>query len=192
MRTAAIILAAGASRRLGHPKQLVPLEGEPLLHRAARLALEAGLGPVRVVLGAELEKCREALSGLDIEVVLNPEWEEGMGSSIRAGMAGLAADADAALLLVCDQVALEGSLLDRILATHRAHPDRVVASRYAGILGIPALLPRRLFGALGALRGEQGARGLLREGDAIELPFPGGELDLDTPGDLERWGLAFH
>ena len=191
MKTAAILLAAGASRRLGRPKQLVAWQGEPLLRRAARMVQEAGFWPLRAVLGSEAEACREVLSGLEVQVVLNPGWEEGMGSSIRAGMAGLEPDVDAVLLLACDQPALEGSLLERILAAHGAHPERLVVCRYAGLRGIPALFPRRLFPELEALGGDKGARGLLGEADAIELAFPGGELDLDTPADLERWGLAF-
>ena len=191
MKTAVILLAAGASRRLGRPKQLVAWQGEPLLRRAARMALEAGFWPLRVVLGAEAEACREALSGLKVQVVLNPGWEEGMGSSIRAGMADLPPDVDAALLLTCDQPALDGPLLTRILSAHGAHPERLVACGYGGIRGIPALFPRRLFPELEALGGDRGARGLLGETDVLEIPFPGGELDLDTPGDLERWGPAF-
>lgn len=187
MTVAAVILAAGASRRLGRAKQLVAWEGEPLLRRTVRIALESGFSPVRVVLGAEVESCREALEGLEAEVILNPEWEEGMGSSLRAGIGGISEDVEAALLLVCDQPALNGALLAEILAAHRSAPDRLVASFYSGIRGIPALFPRRLFPELGALRGDKGARGLLREGDVLEVPFPGGERDLDTPEDLERF-----
>ncbi len=186
MTVAAVILAAGASRRLGRAKQLVAWEGEPLLRRTARLALESGCHPVRVVLGAEAESCRAAIRGLEVQVLLNPAWREGMGSSIRTGMAGLDPSVEAALLLVCDQPALDGALLARIRAAHDAAPERVVASCYSQIRGIPALFPRRLFSGLSELRGDQGARCLLRDGDALEIPFPGGEFDVDAPGDLER------
>lgn len=187
MRVAAIILAAGASRRLGRSKQLLTLEGETLLHRTARIAWESGLRPVRVVLGADAEIHREALAGLDIHVIQNPEWEEGMGSSLRAGVAELPPEVEAALLLVCDQPALDGALLGRILAAHEATPERVVAAHYAGICGIPALFPRSFFPKLGVMCGDKGARSLLREGEAVEVAFPGGELDLDVPADLERF-----
>lgn len=186
MTVAAVILAAGASRRLGQPKQLVIWEGEPLLRRAARVARESGFRPVRVVLGAGAEACRDVLAGLEVEIVLNAAWEEGLGSSVRAGVAALPSEVDGLLLLVCDQPALERGLLDRFLAAHAADPDRVVASCYAGIRGIPALFPRRRFPELSALRGDRGARGLLGGVGVLEIPFPGGEEDLDTPEDLAR------
>jgi len=186
MTVAAIILAAGASRRLGRSKQLLTWGGETLLHRVVRIALESGLQPVRVVLGAEAESCREAIGDLDVQVMLNPGWEEGMASSVRAGLAGFPPGVDAALLLVCDQLALDTSQLARILAVHETAPDRVVASCYSGTRGIPALFPRSVFPELSALHGDKGARDLLRSGNSLEVPFPGGELDLDTPSDLER------
>lgn len=184
MTVPAILLAAGASRRLGQPKQLLLHGGETLLRRSARLALEAGFRPLRVVLGAEVERCREALKGLDVEILFNPQWEAGMGWSIRTGMADLGREAEAVLLLVCDQTNLEIDLLNRIRACHEAHPDRILASRYAGVRGIPALFPRRCFDLLEALSGDRGARNLLQEGEVLEVPFPGGEQDVDSPSDL--------
>jgi len=185
MSIPAIILAAGASRRLGTPKQALLWEGEALLHRTARVALEAGFAPVLVVLGAAAEASLEALAGLNVEVVPNPEWEEGMGASIRAGMAAVPDGTEAVLLLVCDQPALSQNLLNEIRRVHDQAPGRVVASTYAGTRGVPALFPRQRFPELRALSGDRGARGLLLGEDILEVPFPGGEQDVDTPADRE-------
>ena len=180
----AVILAAGASRRLGYPKQALLWDGEPLLHRTARVALEAGFAPVSVVVGAAMDASLAALKGLPVQVVANPEWEEGMGASIRAGMAALVPQAPAVLLLVCDQPGVSRALLDEIAERHRQTPDRVVASVYAGIRGVPALFPARRFAELRALCGDRGARSLLQGNDIQEVPFPEGARDVDTPADV--------
>ena len=181
----AVILAAGASRRLGAPKQALLWQGEALLHRAARVALESVYSPVIVVLGAAMEASLEALAGLGVDIVVNPAWAEGMGSSIRAGVAALPEDAKAVLLLVCDQPALSREHLEEIRRLHGQAPDQVIVSAYAGIRGVPALVPKGRFPELQALAGDRGAQGLFRCGDLREVPFPGGDLDVDTPGDLE-------
>jgi molybdenum cofactor cytidylyltransferase len=186
MSVAAILLAAGASRRLGTPKQLLVWRGETLLRRTARLALEAGFRPVRVVLGAEAPRCEATLRDLDVEIVANPAWEAGMSTSLRAGLEGLAADVDAVLVLVCDQPALSLGHLESLRAAQLAHPETAVASGYAGARGIPVLFPRVFFERLERLQGDRGARSLLQGEDVLEVPFPGGEFDLDTPEDLTR------
>lgn len=188
MSVAAVILAAGGSRRLGRPKQLVVREGETLLHRTARLALEAGCAPVVLVLGAHEAECRKTVADLEVQVASNSTWEEGMGSSVRVGAAALPAEAEAALLLVCDQLALDAHLLEAFLAEHRRDPNRTLAAAYGGVLGVPALFPKARFPELLALAGDQGARALLRRGDVLGLPFEGGAWDLDRPGDLEPLG----
>ncbi len=186
MSVAAVVLAAGGSRRLGQPKQLVLWKGEALVRRAARLALEAGCRPVRVVLGAEAEACRQALAGLDVEPILNPAWGEGMASSLRAGIRQLPEEAEAILLLACDQPHLEVSHLAGLLAVQAAGPEATVASAYGGVRGVPALFPRRRLPELAALEGDRGARALLAGPEVREVPFPGGAFDLDAPEDLER------
>lgn len=183
MPVPALLLAAGASRRLGTPKQALRWKGEALLHHAARVALEAGCAPVIVVLGAEAELAREVVADLPVSTVHNPGWEEGMGASLRTGMTALPPEAEAVLLLVCDQPALEANLLAAFLAAHREAPGRVIAAAYAGIRGVPALFPRAFFPALRALAGDRGARGLLGGEAVVELDFPGGELDVDRPED---------
>lgn len=185
---AALVLAAGGSRRLGRPKQLLPLHGEPLVHRTARLALEAGAAPVWVVLGSQAEDVRAALTDLPVRFALNRRWEEGLGSSIRAGVAAVIAEdppPTALLLLLVDQPRLDARLLRRILAAGRAHPQQRVACAYGGSLGVPALFPRVDLPDLLALRGDRGAKGLLqaRPEAVVAVPFPGGEMDVDLPGD---------
>lgn len=184
MKLAAVLLAAGGSTRLGRPKQLLEFQGETLVRRAAHCALEAGFAPLHVVLGARAEEVSGALEGLDLNILRNEAWEEGLASSIRTGVAALPVDAAGALLLVCDQPALHAGLLRSLGELFRADPSRPSACAYGGSAGIPAILPRDHFPALLALKGDRGAKALL--GDAQLLPFPGGEADVDTPADAEK------
>jgi molybdenum cofactor cytidylyltransferase len=179
----AVILAAGASRRLGRPKQLVALAGESLLRRAARAAL-AGCAPVLVVVGYRAGEMEAELAGLPVTIVGNGAWEEGMASSIRAGVAALPLGAPGVLFLVCDQTGVDGALVSRLLETRRAHPDSVIACSYAGTRGTPSVFPARCFPQLLALQGDRGARSLLRGGEVVVVPFPEGDADVDTPEDL--------
>ena len=183
MTIPAVLLAAGASRRLGRPKQLVALEGETLLRRAARAAL-AGCAPVLVVVGSRATDMAANLEGLPVTVVENPGWEEGMASSIRAGIRALPAGAAGVLFLVCDQLAVDGALVTRLLEVQGGHPDAVVACGYAGTRGTPSIFPARCFPALLELQGDQGARGLLRGEGVVVVPFPEGDADVDCPEDL--------
>ena len=178
-----VILAAGASRRLGCAKQLVELDGESLLRRIVRTAL-AGGGPVTVVTGSGAQELQAHLAGLPVEVVANPAWEEGMASSIRAGVAALPSGVSGVVLLVCDQPGVDPALLAQLQAAHRAGPQSLVACGYGGTRGTPALFPARYFPALLQLQGDRGAQGLLREEDGVVVPFPAGAWDVDRPGDL--------
>ncbi|WP_306601288.1 nucleotidyltransferase family protein [Geothrix sp. 21YS21S-2] len=175
----AVILAAGASRRLGRPKQLERYQGESLLRRA--VAAAGACGPVVVVTGCRAEEIEGELRGLAVRVVHNPGWEEGMASSIREGVRALGEGAEGALFLVCDQPAVDAVLVGRLLARWRGAP---VACAYGGVRGIPAILPARAFPQLLALAGDTGARGLLQGDDVVEVPFPEGAWDVDEPGDL--------
>jgi molybdenum cofactor cytidylyltransferase len=175
---AAVVLAAGASRRLGSPKQLVMLGDETLLERAVRVAREAGCSPVIVVLGAEFERILANCRLGDAVPVIHDKWEEGMGSSIRLGMQACEAAAGV-VVMTCDQPAVTVEHLRSLMRG----PD-VRASSYAGRQGIPAFFPARYFEELKALSGDVGARGLLRSAESVELE--GGELDVDTVEDLKR------
>lgn len=196
MHVAAIVLAAGGSRRLGQPKQLLRLEGETLVERAVRLAGEAGARPVLAVLGAHGERIRtdvdfERLGSLyGAAPVLHSGWEEGVGSSIRAAMERVgerAPDSRGILIMGCDQPRLTAAHLRAMLETFGAQTAPVmVASAYAGVEGIPAIFPCESFAELCALRGDEGARSVLKRArwPVIALAFPGGEVDIDLPGDL--------
>jgi len=175
---AAVVLAAGASTRLGEPKQLIVIEGETLLERAVRTAREANCAPVVVVLGANAERIREQCDLGDAVVVVNEAWEEGMASSIRIGVDALGGT-DGVVLMTCDQPAVTA---DHLRALMRS--AEVTASAYAGRRGVPAYFPVRSVPELLRLRGDAGARDLVRSAAAVELA--GGELDVDTHRELAR------
>jgi molybdenum cofactor cytidylyltransferase len=190
MSVAAIILAAGPSSRLGRPKQLVGFAGETLLERALRLARESRSSPVLVVLGANFAPICASIAFDRAIPVFNDKWEEGMSSSIHAGLSEAdvrAPECTGALVMTCDQLRLSSEHLRALLNTFDAQPKAtIVASAYAGIHGIPAVFPRSVYGKLHALQGDKGARALLAKPPCplIALPFEGGEVDVDLPSDL--------
>ncbi|HEX8502196.1 MAG TPA: nucleotidyltransferase family protein [Pyrinomonadaceae bacterium] len=187
----AIILAAGSSSRMGAPKQTLRFRGQTLLRRAALAALGAGCAPVIVVTGAHAELSRRELDGLDVREAFNTRWETGMASSVRAGVEGLvgaAPDAGAAVLMLCDQPHLTSEIISNLVTAHRATGRPVVASEYGGGFGVPALFGRALFAELSRLEGAAGAKQVIKRhaSKAHFLPFPGGEVDVDTPDDFSR------
>jgi molybdenum cofactor cytidylyltransferase len=175
---AAVVVAAGFSRRLGRPKQTIVLDGEMLVERAARVASEAGLTPVFVVV-AEGAEFRADLERKGYRVLVNAEAAEGMASSIRVGIvAARVAGACGAVLMTCDQVAVTPELLRRLVA----EPEVVTGSAYGGKVGVPAYFPAAGFDALLELRGDVGARDLLRGARAVD--WDGLGFDVDTEEDL--------
>lgn len=181
----AILLAAGASRRLGQAKQLVEIDGEPLLRRAARALLATAPLDGVVVLGHEAGRLRAALEGLPVRSVIAADHASGMSASLRVGVAALDARCDGALVALTDQPALRVEHLLALCETWRTQPHRAAASAYAGVLGVPALLPRAWFDDIARLRGDVGARELLRTRDVVEVAAPTLARDLDTPADLD-------
>lgn len=186
-----MILAAGASSRLGEPKQLVQLNGKPLVVRAAEAALSSDAWPVVIVLGANARAIRPALVRLPVLVMENFVWTEGMASSIRTGMATLrqfSRSLDAALVALADQPAFSGDSIGRLVAAQQMTGRGIAAARYGGRSGAPALFLREFFPALAALTGEDGARTLLNsEPDKVAgVDLPELALDIDLPEDLAR------
>lgn len=188
-RFGAAILAAGASTRMGTPKQLLEIEGKPLLLHAVDAALASTAWPIVVVLGANAEKIRPILARRPVLICENPSWPEGMASSIRAGVTTLqqfSRGLDAALIALCDQPAFSARSIEQLLVTQRTTGRSIVAARYAGRHGAPALFLREHFPTLTSLTGEEGARALLNDepGRIAAVDLPELELDLDTPADV--------
>lgn len=177
MSVAAIVLAAGASRRLGELKQLVRLQNETLVERAVRVCREAGCNPVVVVLGASADRVREACSFNDALVVVNEGWSEGMGGSVRAGVNALGPGVNGCVVTACDMPAVSPEHLRKLMTA-----DEITASFYAGRRGVPAYFPQSMFERLMELRGDAGAREMLKNAPAVDLA--GGEMDVDTIEDL--------
>jgi molybdenum cofactor cytidylyltransferase len=184
-RHALVLLAAGGSRRLGRPKQLLVLEGETLVLRAARLGLATAPASALLVVGAQADAVQAAAAGLPLQRVDCTDWNAGLGASLRAGLSAVPDDCDGALVLLCDQPAADAAHLQALVAAWRADPDRAAASAYAGVLGVPALLPRAWFDALSFDR-DRGARDLLRERADRVTAIAASALsqDIDHPGDM--------
>jgi molybdenum cofactor cytidylyltransferase len=194
MSVAAIILAAGGSRRLGRPKQLLMHCGETLIARAVRIVDEAGATPVLAVLGAERDAIQSAIGVSNAIVVANADWQQGMSTSISAGMRALAVcspDSRGVLLLGCDQPRLNVDHLRELISAFDAQNGEAIAvSTYAGVQGTPGVFPRAAFSGLLALRGDKGARSLIANApcSVVAVPFEGGEIDIDLPRDLAQIG----
>ena len=188
-RFGAVILAAGASTRMGEPKQLLSLGGHALVVRAVEAALDSSAWPVVIVLGAHAEKIRPLLARHPVLIADNPAWIEGMASSLRTGIATLqqfSRSLNAAVVALCDQPAFSPAIIARLVAAHHETGRSIVASRYSGRNGAPALFLREHFAALTTLTGEEGARALLNaEPDRIAtVDLPEMATDLDTPEDF--------
>jgi molybdenum cofactor cytidylyltransferase len=184
----AIILAAGASARLGRAKQLVDIDGEPMLRRAARCVLATAPHECIVVLGHEADRIEAALDGVRVRTLRIIDADTGMAASLAAGVDALDKRCEGALVVLTDQPALSAGHLQRLVDAWRAAPARAAASAYAGVLGVPALLPRAWFGDVGALRGNVGARALLRgrADEVVAIDAPELARDIDVPEDLAR------
>lgn len=188
MRAGAAILAAGASRRLGSPKQLLPYRGTTLLRAVIEQVCAARCDRVAVVLGAYAGRIAPELVDLPVTPIANVLWAEGIASSIRCAVAwAMAGELDALVLVVCDQPRLTSAHLDRLIGAH-AVTGRAVASRYEGIAGVPAVFGADEYAALAALSGDTGARGVVAT--AATVDWPDGAWDIDTPAssrDVQPW-----
>ena len=194
--TAAVVLAAGESRRMGRPKQLLRWQGEPLVTRAARIALESGASETVVVTGAVADQVEAALAPLReagrgrLRVVFNPVWQEGQAGSVRAAVKALPAACEAAMFLPVDQPRLPAALLRRLWQAWRGGSDLAAVAVDGAVRGAPALFDRRFFSRLRLLQGDRGGGMLLRRhaGEVSAIEAQGEWLtDVDTP---EEWGTA--
>jgi molybdenum cofactor cytidylyltransferase len=172
---------------MGYPKQLIEFNGETLLSQSTRKAVESGANPVLIVLGANAALCSPEIEGFGAQIVLNEEWKEGIASSIRAGIRSLPADTGSVLILLADQPLVATELLVRM----RASPGEIIACSYGSAVGPPVIFSRKFFDELAILEGDSGAKKLLSKyaAQVFTIPFPGGSLDIDTPGDLALLSL---
>ena len=188
----AIVLAAGGSTRLGQPKQLVEFRGETLLLRVVRVAVEAGCQPIVVVAGDVNDEIASQLHETKARLVVNENWQRGLGSSIKRGVAQLVGsypESEAVVLLACDQPFVDCAVVQALIKQHQLTGKPIAASRYANTLGVPALFAGSCFEELLRLDDATGAKPLIEaDPDRVaEVEFSAGAIDIDTPADLQRW-----
>ena len=182
------ILAAGGSRRLGRPKQLVEIDGAPLVRGVAATCVTAEAGPVAVVLGAHAPSVAAALGDLPITLITNDAWHDGIASSIRAAVRWAETTSAGALAIVLGDQPLLGVPHVTALRDAWLSGAPLVASRFSGVLGAPAVFDRSRWSELARLDGDQGAGRLLRAEDVVAVDWAGGAVDVDTEADVV--GLA--
>ncbi len=190
--TGAIILAAGASSRMGQPKQLLNIHGTSLLQKAINAFVDARIEPITCVLGYNHNHLREAVKDETVDVVVNVDWQRGMGSSIKTGLRHLLQqrpNLDSVIIAVCDQPHLSGELIESLLQSYRETGKPISASFYAGMPGVPALFDRSFFEKLLSIADSVGAKKLIVENpsDVAVVPFQGGDVDLDTMEDYLKF-----
>ena len=187
--TALILLAAGSASRMGQAKQLLEFGGQPMVRHAAATALRAGCSPVIVVIGAHGAEVREALRELPVELVENPRWAEGMGTSIQAGLRALnGREASGAILALADQPFVSHEFLRRLTDEHTGSAKAIIASRYSGTVGVPVFFSHESLGLLERLKPAEGCKGVIlgNAGDVLLLDCPEAATDIDTPEDYAR------
>ncbi len=188
-----LVLAAGTSSRLGQPKQLVQLGGRPALHIVVSNAIAVAGNAVTVVIGAKAKQLTYLLSQTPASVVVNKQWDEGVASSLRCGLAAVPPSAAAVMVMLGDQVCVTADDLKRLLAAWKDQENIIAAASYAQAVGVPAVFPRAYCGELAELRGDEGARKLLRRNPdrVVRVPMPNAAIDLDTPADLQALTARF-
>jgi Uncharacterized MobA-related protein len=186
-----IVLAAGESRRMKQPKQLLIFKGKTLLRRAAETALASNAEKICVVLGANYEKLKTEISDLQLEIAFNENPRAGMSSSLKSGLKKLLEiepNLSGVLVMLVDQPLVETALLNRLIEIFRMGKRAVVACEYGETFGVPAVFSSQLFDEILNLSVEGGAKGLIEEfKDSAEIiPAPEAAFDVDTPEDYAR------
>lgn len=191
IRVAGVVLAAGTSTRFGETNKLLEtVEGQPIVRHAARTLLDARLSRVVVVGGHEADRVRTALDGLDLDVGVNPDYEQGQSTSVRTGVRAVQAgtDVDGAVFALGDMPRVRPGSVDLLVDAFRAGLGNPLAAAYRGRRGNPVLFGERHFESMADTTGDTGGRELLLESEAaslVETGDPGVLQDVDTPEDLE-------
>lgn len=184
-----IILAAGASSRMGTPKQLLLYQGRSFLSQIVETAIASICRPIVVVLGANAQQLKSEISHFPVQVVENTGWHEGMSSSIKVGMQALInQNIQSVAIALCDQPFVSVQIINKLIAAYQCTGKSIVACEYANTLGVPALFSRALFPELMNLGATAGAKYLIKKYSHTVFPvaFPEGEIDIDTPKDYQQ------
>ncbi len=185
-----ILLAAGQSARLGKPKQLLNYKGKTLLEHSLQVAIETQLQPIITVLGANADLLKKSIDHFNTKVVINQQWSEGMASSIRCGMEELikiTPTIAGVIIMVCDQPYVTAKLLIDLVEKYKYSLKPIIASSYNNNIGTPALFDKTIFALLFSLKGDSGAKKIMKSNpDWVEtVNFLFGEIDIDTTGDYD-------
>lgn len=190
MKTGIILLAAGSSSRLGKPKQLIKIEGKTLIQRAIEEVQMSMAGELVVVLGWNPKLIQAGIQSENIPIVINENWEQGMASSMQAGLRYFQKQSqlDQVILMLCDQPFVSSSLLDQLIELRGKSDKGIVACSYSNTLGVPALFDQRYFPEMLELNGSDGAKKVILKNkeDVVVWDFPEGAIDLDTEEDLGK------
>ena len=186
-----VILAAGASTRLGKPKQLLHYGGKTLLAHAINEAVNSNADAVVVILGKDANLFKKEIDERKVRVAINSSWEEGMASSVRLGLDILfnaKPYIDAVIIMVCDQPHISSSILNQLIITQQRTTKQIVTSNYGNSIGPPALFHKKYFEELVKLSGDTGARKIIQRNmnDVATILFPEGDIDIDTEEDYEK------
>ena len=186
---AAVVLAAGKSSRMGRTKQTIPLAGVPMLEKTLGTYRRSKVGKVVVVLGAHAREVKKLVRFAGEQVVVNPRFREGMSSSLRFGLNQLGAEVGAAIIALGDQPFVRSSTIDGMMAAYEKTGAKIVVPTYRGTRGNPVLFDRGVFSQVDEIRGDVGAKSVVRQHaeDVLELEVPdrGILADIDTPSDLK-------
>jgi molybdenum cofactor cytidylyltransferase len=186
----AVVLAAGMSRRMGSPKQLLRIGGETILERTLRNVRASNVSEIVLVLGHAAESVEKTIATGDLKIVRNPDYQQGMGTSLRAGVAAADAAAHAALIVLADQPWVVSETLNRLIASHQESKQQIIIPMYRGFRGNPVLLDRSVFPEVQALEGDVGCRAIFGDHTEnilkLEVDDPGILLDIDSRDDLDK------
>jgi molybdenum cofactor cytidylyltransferase len=189
MNIGVVILAAGESRRMGVPKQILPIFGVPMLKYLVDEVLDTEAHPVTVVVGANKTKIVPLLENIPIGIIDNPEWQKGMGSSIKMGLVGsylITKGFDGLIFMTSDMPFVNAEVINKLIKTAREFPEKtIIASKYAGTLGIPVLYKKERFEDILDMKPQQGAKQFFNkyQDEIVTIDFDLGAIDLDTKED---------
>lgn len=176
---------------MGEPKQMLQYEGKSLLQRAVQSAVETGCEPIVVVVGSNQNSVSESVDTSAAILIYNPDWEQGMASSINTGVTELLRlnpGINATIIMLCDQPFADAQLLNALKNENLSTDTKIIACAYKDTLGVPVLFDRYYFQDLLELKGEEGAKKLImkHQEDVLSIPFPNGAIDIDTAADYEH------